>query len=55
VPTWQEADFVKFFRTGTDPYGRTLDPASPMPWSDIGKAYSDDNLRAIYAYVHGLQ
>jgi len=51
VPTWQEAGFVSFFRTGVDPYGRSIDP-SLMPWSDIGKAYSDDELRAIYAYIH---
>jgi mono/diheme cytochrome c family protein len=50
VPTWQEAAFVNFFRTGMDPYGRNIGP-DLMPWADIGKAYSDDNLRAIYAYL----
>jgi hypothetical protein len=44
---------VKFFRTGQDPYGRTIDPA-PMPWKDIGASYTDDELRAMYAYLHGL-
>ena len=53
VPTWQEAAFVSFFRTGVDPNGRALDPDT-MPWSDIGKAYQDDELRAIYAYIKGL-
>jgi len=53
VPQWAEADFVKFFRTGQDPYGRTIDP-DRMPWKDIGAAYTDDELRAIYAYLHGL-
>ena len=53
VPQWAEADFVKFFRTGQDPYGRNIDPAL-MPWKDIGAAYTDDELQAIYAYLHGL-
>jgi mono/diheme cytochrome c family protein len=53
VPHWAEADFVKFFRTGQDPYGRSIDPGL-MPWKDIGAAYTDDELRASYAYLHGL-
>ena len=53
VPTWQDAAFVSFFRTGVDPYGRSIDPQA-MPWPDIGKAYTDDELRAIYAYLHSL-
>jgi cytochrome c553 len=52
VPTWQEAAFVSFFRTGVDPYGRGIDPDT-MPWSDIGKAYQDDELRAMYEYIKG--
>lgn len=53
VPQWAEADFVKFFRTGQDPNGRNVDPGL-MPWKDIGASYTDDELRALYAYVHGL-
>ncbi len=53
VPNWQEAAFVSFFRTGVDPNGRKIDPTQ-MPWEDVGKAYTDDELRAIYAYVRGL-
>jgi mono/diheme cytochrome c family protein len=53
VPTWQEAAFVSFFRTGVDPYGRSIDPES-MPWQDIGKALTDDELRAMYAYIRSL-
>jgi hypothetical protein len=45
--------FVKFFRIGQDPDGRTIDPAM-MPWNDIGLAYTDDELRAIYSYLHSL-
>lgn len=53
VPTWQEPAFVSFFRTGVDPYGRAINPAN-MPWTDIGMAYTDDELRAMYAYLHTL-
>jgi mono/diheme cytochrome c family protein len=53
VPTWQEADFVKFFRTGVDPYGRTIDP-NAMPWKDIGLTYTDDELRAMHSYLKAL-
>jgi mono/diheme cytochrome c family protein len=53
VPQWAEADFVKFFRTGQDPNGRNIDPEL-MPWKDIGAAYTDDELRAMYTYLHGL-
>lgn len=52
VPTWQQADFVRFFRSGQDPYGRAVDPAL-MPWTDIGKMYSDEELAAIYAAIRG--
>jgi hypothetical protein len=44
---------VSFFRTGVDPYGRQIDP-DLMPWRDIGNAYSDDELRAMYAYIKTL-
>jgi mono/diheme cytochrome c family protein len=53
VGNWPEGDFVNFFRTGSDPNGRRIDPAL-MPWRDVGKAYTDDELRAMYAYIHGL-
>jgi mono/diheme cytochrome c family protein len=53
VGSWQDAAFVSFFRTGVDPNGRHIDPQL-MPWDDIGKAYNDDELRAIYAYIRSL-
>ncbi len=53
VPQWAEADFVKFFRTGQDPYGRSID-SNLMPWKDIGAAYTDDELRAMHVYLHSL-
>jgi mono/diheme cytochrome c family protein len=53
VPAWQEDAFVRFFRTGQDPNGRSIDNAA-MPWKDIGQAVTDDELRAIYTYLHSL-
>jgi hypothetical protein len=53
VKTWQEAAFVSFFRTGVDPYGRSINP-DVMPWQAMGKANTDDELRAIYAYIRSL-
>jgi hypothetical protein len=53
VSTWAEGDFVRFFRTGDDPHGRHVDPGL-MPWQNIGRAYTDDELRAMYAYLRTL-
>jgi mono/diheme cytochrome c family protein len=52
VPRWNEGDFIHTLRTGIDPYNRTL--AEGMPWKDISAFASDEDLKAIYAYVHGL-
>lgn len=51
VPQWSDADFIKFFRTGTDPTGHFV--GDNMPWKDYGK-FTDDDFRAIFAYLHGL-
>jgi len=53
VPQWLEGDFVRFFRTGIDPAGRAVDPAL-MPWPDVGNAYTDDELRAMFSYLRAL-
>ncbi len=53
VPKWSEADFIKTIRTGTDPTGHTLDPEQ-MPWKSYSTALTDDNLRALYMYIHSL-
>ncbi len=53
VPTWSEADFVKTIRTGVDPTGHSLNPDA-MPWKEISTFGADDDLRAIYAYLHAL-
>ena len=43
-----EADFIKTIRTGVTPEGRTL--SQYMPWG-IYRNFSDDDLRALYAYI----
>ena len=53
VPKWSEADFIKTIRTGVDPTGHTLNP-DQMPYKEISTFATDDDLKAIYAYVHGL-
>jgi mono/diheme cytochrome c family protein len=53
VPNWSEDEFLTFFRTGTDPSGRAIDPEM-MPWKEYSNFATDDDLKAIYNYVHGL-
>lgn len=53
VGTWQQADFLRFFRTGVDPNGRRVDPEE-MPWTEFGAAFTDPELTAIYAYIRSL-
>ena len=51
VPKWSKDDFFKTMRTGVDPTGHNVEP--PMPWKTIGKL-DDDELEALYIYLHGL-
>ena len=53
VPRWSEPEFVTTLRIGTDPTGHQLDPKA-MPWKELSAAYGDEEMRAIYAYLHGL-
>ncbi len=52
VPTWGETGFVTTLRTGVDPAGHTL--GHGMPRKEISAFASDDDLRAMYAYLRGL-
>ncbi|MBI5300933.1 MAG: c-type cytochrome [Chloroflexi bacterium] len=52
VPAWSDADFIKLFRTGTDPAGKVV--AEEMPWKDYAK-FSDDELKAILMYLKSLK
>jgi mono/diheme cytochrome c family protein len=52
VPKWTEEEFVHTLRTGVDPYRRIL--SEGMPWEAVSAFAGDDDLKAIYAYLHGL-
>jgi cytochrome c553 len=52
VPKWTEDQFMQVFHNGTDPSGRPL--SEDMPWKSYRKALSDDELRDVYNYIHGL-
>ena len=52
VPQWQEDAFLALMHTGADPGGRQV--GDEMPWKAFGKMFTDDELRAMYTYLHGL-
>jgi mono/diheme cytochrome c family protein len=54
VPRWTETQFVQTIRTGKDPTGYTLRP-DMMPWKNFSAAYSDDEIKAMFASLRGLQ
>ena len=49
---WSVEDFIHTLRRGVDPYHHTL--AEGMPWKEISTFASDDDLKAMYTYLHGL-
>lgn len=51
VGEWTADQFIETMRTGVDPYGREID-AGTMPWDDFSAAFTDEELRAIYEYIH---
>jgi cytochrome c553 len=53
VPSWSPDQFVSTIHTGTDPNGVRLPPDS-MPWPQFSATWSDDDLRAIDAYIRTL-
>jgi hypothetical protein len=50
---WKQADFVKFFRTGSEPTGRLV--GESMPWKIYGQTFSDNDLADIYAFLLGIK
>jgi mono/diheme cytochrome c family protein len=52
VKGWTEQQFVQTLRTGTNPSGKQLSP-DMMPWPAYGRG-TDDDVRAVYAYLRGL-
>ncbi len=62
VPQWSEGQFMTFFNTGTLPGGGQV-PISTlksgfsepkMPWPMVRAVATNDELKAIYAYLHSL-
>lgn len=62
VPNWTEEQFMTFFNTGAGPDGSPVPtvtrpggrPEPIMPWPTVRAATTDDELKAIYAYLHSL-
>jgi cytochrome c5 len=62
VPQWTEEQFMTFFNTGTLPGGGkvpmitlTSGFSEPrMPWTGVRADTTDDELKAMYAYLHSL-
>ncbi|RPJ38595.1 MAG: cytochrome c, partial [Chloroflexi bacterium] len=52
VPSWQEAEFIAIFREGVNPSGRRI--GDGMPWKSYGAAFTDEELRDMYNYLHSL-
>ena len=52
IPQWSEEQFITFFRSGQIPSGATI--GELMPWKDVSAFASDDDLKAMYAYLHSL-
>ncbi len=62
VPQWTEEQFMTFFNTGIRPDGSPVPILTApsgfseprMPWPEVRAATTDDELKAIYAYLHSL-
>jgi mono/diheme cytochrome c family protein len=52
VPQWTEEQFITFFRTGQIPQGAVI--GETMPWEILSEMLSDDDLKAMYAYIKSL-
>ncbi|GAB2601576.1 c-type cytochrome [Spirosoma areae] len=53
VGKWSADEFVATIRTGKTPEKRSLSDA--MPWKYFAKTYKDDELKAIYLYMHDVK
>jgi len=62
IPQWSEEEFMTFFNTGTLPGGGTVPIITlksgfsepKMPWPTVRAAATDEELKAMYAYLHSL-
>jgi hypothetical protein len=63
LPKWTEEDFLAFFNTGALPGGGNVPTVTlaggqtlfRMPWPEFRAAATDEELKAMYAYLHSLQ
>lgn len=54
IAEWSEQHFIQALRTGKhqgQPNGRDILP--PMPWENF-KAFTDDDIKAVYAYLRSI-
>jgi mono/diheme cytochrome c family protein len=49
---WTAEQFVQTLRTGKNPLGGGVGPQ--MPWQDFARAYTDEDLEAIYRYLRSF-
>ena len=62
VPKWTEEEFMTFFNTGRLPGGGTVPILTlksgfsepKMPWTMVRAAMTDDELKAMFTYLHNL-
>lgn len=62
VPEWTEEEFMTFFNTGQLPGGGTVPTLTlpsgftepRMPWNIVRAATTDEELQAMYTYLHSL-
>lgn len=52
MPSWTEEQFIALMREGKRPSGEAL--GDEMPWEVLGESMSDEDLKAMYAYLHNL-
>jgi mono/diheme cytochrome c family protein len=52
VPNWSEEDFTNVFNKGIAPSGDAI--SDEMPWKDYRQMFTDEQLKDLYTYLHGL-
>ncbi len=52
--SWTEEMFIKAMRTGKD-MGEGRDILPPMPWAHFAEIFTDEDLKAIFAYLGSLK
>ena len=52
VPNWSEGDFMNVFNKGIGSSGNAI--SDEMPWKDYRQMFTDEQLKDLYSYLHGL-